>query len=120
MMLYMLFSRSMATLTGNSKNDLVALKPIARCRDRLHIGHMTFGALWNGLACVPSRTVAVSWTIDPTLEPRVVGYMHLEQSKMLWLIDELQKTQYPMSCPHGRPIVLRYEKNEILKAFKRI
>jgi DNA mismatch repair protein MutL len=46
--------------------------------------------------------------------------MHLEQSKMVWLIDELQKTQYPMSCPHGRPIVLRYEKNEILKAFKRI
>jgi DNA mismatch repair protein MutL len=46
--------------------------------------------------------------------------MHLEHSKMLWLIDELQKTQYPMSCPHGRPIVLRYEKNEILKAFKRI
>lgn len=45
---------------------------------------------------------------------------HLEQSKMVWLIDELQKTQYPMSCPHGRPIVLRYEKNEILKAFKRI
>ncbi|MCI0419452.1 MAG: DNA mismatch repair endonuclease MutL, partial [Acidobacteria bacterium] len=46
--------------------------------------------------------------------------MHLEHSKMVWLIDELQRTQYPMSCPHGRPIVLRYEKNEILKAFKRI
>jgi DNA mismatch repair protein MutL len=46
--------------------------------------------------------------------------MHLEHTKMVWLIDELQKTQYPMSCPHGRPIVLRYEKNEILKAFKRI
>jgi len=46
--------------------------------------------------------------------------MHLEHSKMVWLIDELQKTQYPMSCPHGRPIVLRYEKDEILKAFKRI
>jgi DNA mismatch repair protein MutL len=46
--------------------------------------------------------------------------MHLEHSKMIWLIDELQKTQYPMSCPHGRPIVLRYEKHEILKAFKRI
>jgi len=45
---------------------------------------------------------------------------HLDREKMIWLIDELQKTQYPMSCPHGRPIVLRYEKNEILKAFKRI
>ena len=46
--------------------------------------------------------------------------MHLDHPKMVWLIDELQKTQYPMSCPHGRPIVLRYERNEILKAFKRI
>ena len=46
--------------------------------------------------------------------------MHLEHSKMVWLINELQKTQYPMSCPHGRPIVLRYERNELLKAFKRI
>ena len=44
----------------------------------------------------------------------------LDHSKMIWLIDELLKTQHPMSCPHGRPIVLRYEKNEILKAFKRI
>jgi DNA mismatch repair protein MutL len=45
---------------------------------------------------------------------------HLEPSKMVWLIDELLKTQYPMSCPHGRPIILRYEKNDILKAFKRM
>jgi DNA mismatch repair protein MutL len=44
----------------------------------------------------------------------------LEHPKMLWLIDELLKTQHPMSCPHGRPIILRYEKNEILRAFKRI
>ncbi len=44
----------------------------------------------------------------------------LERSKMVWLIDELMKTQFPMTCPHGRPIILRYEKNEILKAFKRI
>jgi DNA mismatch repair protein MutL len=44
----------------------------------------------------------------------------LDTTKMRWLIDEWQKTRCPMSCPHGRPIVLRYEKNEILRAFKRI
>jgi len=44
----------------------------------------------------------------------------LDHSKMVWLIDELLKTQHPTSCPHGRPIILRYEKNEILKAFKRV
>ncbi|MFN8007486.1 MAG: DNA mismatch repair endonuclease MutL [Terriglobia bacterium] len=46
--------------------------------------------------------------------------MHLDYPKMVWLIEALQKTQVPMSCPHGRPIILRYEKKEILKAFKRI
>ena len=45
---------------------------------------------------------------------------HLEYSKMIWLIDELLKTKYPTTCPHGRPIILRYKKTEILKAFKRI
>lgn len=45
---------------------------------------------------------------------------YLEHSKMVWLIDELMKTQFPMTCPHGRPIILRYEKTEILKAFKRV
>jgi len=43
----------------------------------------------------------------------------LEQSKMLWLLAELGKTQCPMTCPHGRPIVLRYSLEEIEKAFKR-
>jgi DNA mismatch repair protein MutL len=46
--------------------------------------------------------------------------MHLDHTKMVWLIEELQKTQIPMNCPHGRPIILRYDKKEILKAFKRL
>ena len=46
--------------------------------------------------------------------------MHLEQNKMEWLLAELAKTEHPMSCPHGRPVVLRYTMTEIQKAFKRI
>ena len=46
--------------------------------------------------------------------------MPLEPSKMEWLIAELSKTQCPMSCPHGRPVVLRYSVRDIQKAFKRI
>src|SRR5262249_17018833 len=34
--------------------------------------------------------------------------MPLEQNKMEWLLAELAKTDHPMSCPHGRPVVLRY------------
>ncbi|MFZ3331462.1 MAG: DNA mismatch repair endonuclease MutL [Candidatus Acidiferrales bacterium] len=44
----------------------------------------------------------------------------LDVTKMEWLLGELAKTEYPMSCPHGRPVVLRYSLREIEKAFKRI
>ena len=46
--------------------------------------------------------------------------MPLEQNKMEWLLAELSKTEFPIACPHGRPIVLRYSLKDIQKAFKRI
>jgi DNA mismatch repair protein MutL len=44
----------------------------------------------------------------------------LEPSKMDWLLRALARTQYPMSCPHGRPVALRYSTRDILKSFHRI
>jgi DNA mismatch repair protein MutL len=46
--------------------------------------------------------------------------MPLDHTKMEWLLAELAKTDAPMSCPHGRPIVLRYSLREIERAFKRV
>jgi DNA mismatch repair protein MutL len=46
--------------------------------------------------------------------------MRLDQTKMEWLLAELGKTSCPMSCPHGRPIALRYSTRDILKSFHRI
>src|SRR6202040_2908788 len=46
--------------------------------------------------------------------------MPLDQTKMEWLLAELAKTDCPMSCPHGRPVVLRYSVKEIERAFQRI
>jgi DNA mismatch repair protein MutL len=46
--------------------------------------------------------------------------MPLEQNKMEWLLAELAKADFPFSCPHGRPVVLRYSMKDIQKAFKRI
>ena len=46
--------------------------------------------------------------------------MQLEPAKMDWLLAELGKTEHPMSCPHGRPIALRYSLRDIQRAFQRI
>jgi DNA mismatch repair protein MutL len=46
--------------------------------------------------------------------------MPLDQKKMEWLLSELARTEYPMSCPHGRPVVLRYSMRDIERAFKRV
>ena len=46
--------------------------------------------------------------------------MPLEPSKIDWLLRELAKTEHPTSCPHGRPIALRYSLKDIQRAFQRI
>jgi DNA mismatch repair protein MutL len=43
----------------------------------------------------------------------------LTEEKMQWLIDELMKTQNSMTCPHGRPIIVRYGLRDIERGFKR-
>jgi DNA mismatch repair protein MutL len=45
--------------------------------------------------------------------------MPLTSEKMQWLIDELMKTQNPMTCPHGRPIMMRMGLRDIERGFKR-
>jgi DNA mismatch repair protein MutL len=46
--------------------------------------------------------------------------MKLEPAKMDWLLRALSQCEYPMTCPHGRPIVLRYGTRDILRSFHRI
>jgi DNA mismatch repair protein MutL len=46
-------------------------------------------------------------------------HMRLEESKMAWLLRALRESNAPMTCPHGRPIVLRYGLRDLEKAFKR-
>jgi DNA mismatch repair protein MutL len=46
--------------------------------------------------------------------------MPLDHTKMEWLLAALAETDCPMSCPHGRPVVLRYSVKEIERAFQRI
>lgn len=44
----------------------------------------------------------------------------LESTKIEWLLRTLAGCEYPMTCPHGRPIALRYSMRDILKSFHRI
>ncbi|HXJ44800.1 MAG TPA: hypothetical protein VNH18_36270, partial [Bryobacteraceae bacterium] len=44
----------------------------------------------------------------------------LDRQKMEWMIRTLAATEYPMACPHGRPVALQYGMREILRAFHRI
>ncbi|MBI4909705.1 MAG: DNA mismatch repair endonuclease MutL [Acidobacteria bacterium] len=46
--------------------------------------------------------------------------MRLDATKIDYLLTELAATEYPMSCPHGRPVALRYAIRDILKGFHRI
>jgi DNA mismatch repair protein MutL len=46
--------------------------------------------------------------------------MPLDRTRMEWLLQELGKTEHPTSCPHGRPIALRYSWKDIERAFHRI
>ena len=46
--------------------------------------------------------------------------MPLDGAKIAWLLDALGKTEHPTSCPHGRPIALRYSHKDIQRAFQRI
>ena len=44
----------------------------------------------------------------------------LEPTKVEWLLRSLASCEYPMTCPHGRPIALRYSTKDILRSFHRI
>ncbi len=46
--------------------------------------------------------------------------MALDIQRMEWLLAELARTAHPTSCPHGRPIALRYSWKDIQRAFERI
>jgi len=43
----------------------------------------------------------------------------LTQEKMVYILDQLRRTEYSTVCPHGRPVVLRLTRHEIEKSFDR-
>lgn len=50
----------------------------------------------------------------------VKGNMKLSYAEATALIDELLTLENPFNCPHGRPTIVAYSKQELEKMFKRI
>ena len=44
----------------------------------------------------------------------------LTRDKMVYILDELQRTAHSSVCPHGRPVVLRLSRRQLEKHFDRI
>ncbi|PAD37079.1 DNA mismatch repair endonuclease MutL [Terribacillus saccharophilus] len=45
---------------------------------------------------------------------------HLNYDDMFHLLEELRTSQDPFTCPHGRPIIIRFTSYELEKLFKRV
>jgi DNA mismatch repair protein MutL len=71
-------------------------------------------------AAVSMDTLQAKIAASTSCHAAIKVNMPLDLTKMEWLLGELAKTEAPMSCPHGRPVVLRYSVREIERAFKRI
>jgi len=65
------------------------------------------GKVWDRLAATTACHAAVKVNCPLTLE------------KMTYLLAELTRTESPMTCPHGRPILLRLNHKDLERNFHR-
>lgn len=58
--------------------------------------------------------------ITTSCKSAVKANQKLTPEAMKQLLDDLVKTENPLTCPHGRPIIYKITNHELLKAFQRI
>jgi DNA mismatch repair protein MutL len=68
---------------------------------------------------VSLETVQAKIAASTACHAAIKANQPLDQQKMQWLLAELATAEHPMSCPHGRPVLLRYSLREIERAFGR-
>jgi DNA mismatch repair protein MutL len=93
--------------SGLASSDLIALVREALTVVERERRSFTIESVRDGIAASLACKAAIKINMPLTTE------------KMQWLIDELMKTQNPMTCPHGRPIIMRMELRDIERGFKR-
>jgi DNA mismatch repair protein MutL len=52
--------------------------------------------------------------------PAIKVHRHLDRQEMERLLADLFKCRMPHTCPHGRPTIVRFSMQELMKMFKRI
>lgn len=50
----------------------------------------------------------------------IKGNEYINKMQIEYLLTDLEKCSQPYTCPHGRPVIIRFSKTEIEKWFKRI
>jgi DNA mismatch repair protein MutL len=68
---------------------------------------------------VSLETVQAKIAASTACHAAIKANQPLDQQKMQWLLAELATAEHPVSCPHGRPVLLRYSLREIERAFGR-
>ena len=85
-----------------------------------HFGEEILDGIERENAAISIETLQTKIAASTACHAAIKVNTPLDQTKMEWLLSALAKTDCPMSCPHGRPVVLRYSVKEIEKAFHRI
>ena len=45
---------------------------------------------------------------------------YLSQTEIEYLLEDLEKCEMPFTCPHGRPVIVKFTKYDLEKWFKRV
>lgn len=61
------------------------------------------------------------WRMAATMACRmsIKANDYISYSDQIWLLNELRKCENPFTCPHGRPTIITYTKQDLEKLFKR-
>ena len=49
----------------------------------------------------------------------VKAHEYLSLDDMQWIVDNVRYCDNPFTCPHGRPTIITYTRDELDKMFKR-